>query len=106
MLTSQSTRFRNLSRGDRTGRVVGVRGTVIDAEFTSHLPEINNELRLGNNQETVVEVLIQLDQKTVRGIALTPATEIARGDPIVDTGSSLSVPVGEALKGRMLNMFG
>ncbi len=106
MHASQSTRFRNLSRGDRTGRVVGVRGTVVDAEFTSHVPEINNELRLGNDQATVVEVLIQLDQKTVRGIALTPATEIARGDPIVDTGSPLSVPVGEALKGRMLNMFG
>jgi F-type H+-transporting ATPase subunit beta len=98
------------NRGSRIGHVVGVRGSVIDAEFTGHLPEINNELRIENdpssNRTTVVEVLIQLDRQTVRGIALSPVSEISRGMPIIDMGYPLSVPVGDALKGRMLNMFG
>jgi len=88
------------------GRVSGIRGTVIDAEFDSHLPEINNELRLGKHQETVVEVLSHLDTRTVRGIAMSPFKEISRGSPIIDTRRRLSVPVGNGLKGRMLNVFG
>lgn len=88
------------------GRVSGVRGTVVDARFDSHLPEIHNELRVGKNQDVIVEVLSQLDAHTVRGIAMSPLREIARGSHVVDLGRQLSVPIGSELKGRMLNMFG
>ena len=106
MQSSRTTRISQTHPPHWVGRVIGIRGTVIDAEFDSHLPEINNELRLGQNGETVVEVLSQLNTHTVRGIALSPFKEIARGSPIVDTRRRLSVPVGNALKGRMLNVFG
>ncbi len=110
MQNAQTFQNSRTPRASRRGHVVGVRGSVIDAEFTGHLPDINNELRLedelSGDQDTVVEVLSHLDQKTVRGIALTPLKVVFRGSPIVDTGHPLLVPVGNELKGRMLNMFG
>jgi F-type H+-transporting ATPase subunit beta len=53
-----------------------------------------------------MEVANHLDARTVRCIALTPTRGLARGAAVVDTGRSLEVPVGEALLGRMLNVFG
>lgn len=110
MLTAQTTRLPTAQYRGRVGHVVGVRGGVIDAEFVDHLPAINNELQIANlkdeNQKTFVEVLSHLDKQTVRGIALSPVAEISRGMPVIDTGSRLTIPVGDALKGRMLNMLG
>ena len=88
------------------GTVVAVRGSVVDAEFLHGLPAINTELRTGRGGEVVVEVLSQLDEETVRGIALTPTRGLHRGSVISNTGHSLRVPVGKNLLGRMFNVFG
>jgi F-type H+-transporting ATPase subunit beta len=47
-----------------------------------------------------------LDRDRVRCIALTPTQQLARGMPVRDTGATLRVPVGKALLGRVLNVFG
>jgi F-type H+/Na+-transporting ATPase subunit beta len=90
----------------RDGVVVAVRGSVVDAEFSHGLPAINTELRTGRDGEIVVEVLSQLDEETVRGIALTPTRGLHRGSLISNTGHPLCVPVGKNLLGRMFNVFG
>jgi len=89
-----------------SGTVVSVRGSVVDAEFKESLPPVHHELHTGDDGEIVIEVLTQLDNQTVRGIALTPARGLARGAKIEDTGHPLRVPVGRELLGRMLNVFG
>ncbi len=89
-----------------SGIVVAVRGSVVDAEFPRRLPGINSELRTGRDGEIVVEVLSQLDEETIRGIALTPTRGLSRGALISNTGHSLRVPVGQELLGRMFNVFG
>lgn len=110
MRTAQIFRNRHAPDANRLGRVVGIRGSVIDAAFEERLPDINNELRIEKDgeekQEAIVEVLSHLDQQTVRGIALTTASGISRGMPIIDMGRPLEVPVGQQLKGRMLNLLG
>lgn len=53
-----------------------------------------------------VEVISQLDESTIRGIALTPTRGLSRGSRLVASGSPLQVPVGKPLLGRMLNVFG
>src|SRR5690606_36145128 len=53
-----------------------------------------------------LEVVSHLDAQTVRTISLTPTRGLARGADVVDTGRPLDVPVGPALLGRMLNVFG
>ena len=88
------------------GHIVSLRGNVIDAHFSHSLPTIHNELRCGMDERTVIEVESLLDRHTIRGIALTPPTDLARGNAIRDLGRPIQVPVGRALKGRMLNVFG
>lgn len=88
------------------GRVVSVRGSVIDAVFPHRLPDMNHELRAGEDEEVVVEVASQLDPRTVRGMALTSVRGLARGGAIRDLGRPLQVPVGKPLLGRVSDVFG
>ena len=91
---------------DNFGEVVAVRGSVIDVRFRGRIPLIHNQLRLNGLPEVLVEVLAHLDHQTVRGIALTPTQGLARGSTLVDTGGPFMVPTGNALLGRMFNVFG
>lgn len=86
------------------GRIVSIRGSVIDVRFDDHLPAV--QALLHTQDELPVEVLSHLNQQTVRGIALQPTGGLSRGDTISDVGRSLSVPVGAATLGRMFNVSG
>jgi F-type H+-transporting ATPase subunit beta len=88
------------------GTVVSVRGSVIDAYFPKHLPELYHQLAAGENGRVQIEVVAHLNAEMVRAIALTPTAGLARGSLVIDLGHSLEVPVGERLLGRMLNVFG
>ncbi len=88
------------------GRIVSVRGSVVDARFAPPLPEIRHELRAGLHDEMVIEVAAHLDATRIRGIALTPTRGLARGTPVRAMGHPLRVPTGSLLLGRMFNVFG
>lgn len=88
------------------GTVVSVRGSVVDAHFERSLPAIQSFLRAGARGEVAVEVLYQLDERHVRGIALTPTQGLARGMPVRDTGGPLQAPVGPTVLSRMFDVFG
>jgi F-type H+-transporting ATPase subunit beta len=90
----------------KSGSVVSVRGSVIDAEFPGNLPRINDLLLAGEMETIVVEVVLHLDRNHVRGIALTPTQGLARGAPVRDTGRPLEAPVGRQILGRVFNVFG
>lgn len=89
-----------------TGKVLSVRGSVIDAQFTRKLPPVHSELRAGAAGEIVIEAISQLSRELIRGIALTPTRGLSRGSAVRDTGRQLSVPVGKHLLGRMFDVFG
>jgi F-type H+-transporting ATPase subunit beta len=88
------------------GSVVAVRGGVVDVRFDRSLPPVFSVLRAGVDKHIVVEVMAQLDERQVRGIALTPTQGLARGMPVEDTGSPLRVPVGKQIISRMFDVFG
>ena len=88
------------------GKVVSVRGSVVDVRFHSDLPPINTLLISGKNSQIMIEVLEQLDINVVRGIALTPTQGLARGMQVQNTEQPLKVPVGPGTLGRMFNVFG
>jgi F-type H+-transporting ATPase subunit beta len=88
------------------GTVLSVRGSVVDARFSARPPRLYNVLTAGESGRTVVEVITHLDDRTVRGIALTSTQGLAQGSTIVDTGYPLRVPVGKRLMGRVFNVFG
>ena len=89
-----------------TGKVISVRGSVVDVWFDTNLPSIYKLLHTGDKNEIAIEVLIQLDAHRVRGIALTPTQGLARGMAVQSDGKELTVPVGKKIMGRMFDVFG
>jgi F-type H+-transporting ATPase subunit beta len=95
------------------GRVVQVIGPVLDVEFdTDDLPEIYNALRItgtapdGSTINVVVEVQQHVGRNQVRAVAMSSTDSVVRGMEVLDTGAPISVPVGEAALGRILNVLG
>ncbi len=88
------------------GKIVSVRGSIVDARFPESLPPLRNILTCGERGEMKIEVLLHLDDHTVRGVGLTGTRGLALGSDIRDTGTDLRVPVGESLLGRAFNVFG
>ncbi|ARD75048.1 F0F1 ATP synthase subunit beta [Staphylococcus xylosus] len=94
------------------GRVTQVMGPVIDVRFEhNEVPEINNALVLDveRDEGTVsltLEVALQLGDDVVRTIAMDSTDGVKRGTEVRDSGSSISVPVGDATLGRVFNVLG
>ncbi len=88
------------------GVVRAVRGSIIDVEFEKDLPPIHTLLTTVDEPRISVEVLGQLSSRVVRGISLDPTQGLVRGQPIHNTKEQIKVPVGEAILGRMFNVFG
>ncbi|MFO0541059.1 MAG: F0F1 ATP synthase subunit beta [Phenylobacterium sp.] len=96
-----------------TGRIVQVIGAVVDVEFVGHLPAILNALepstsdqRTGKPFRLVLEVAQHLGENTVRTIAMDTTEGLTRGQDVVDTGAGITVPVGPATLGRIMNVIG
>jgi len=92
-----------------TGRVVQVIGAVVDVEFEGHLPAIFSALETTNaasGARLVLEVAQHLGENTVRTIAMDATEGLVRGQPVADTGAGITVPVGPATLGRIMNVIG
>jgi F-type H+-transporting ATPase subunit beta len=89
------------------GKVTQVIGAVVDVRFEGELPAILNALTTDNNgKKLVLEVAQHLGEDTVRTIAMDASEGLVRGQEVVDTGAPISVPVGDATLGRILNVVG
>ncbi len=90
-------------KGNHSGTVSAVRGSVVDAHFPTQLPSLYTRLEVGQGGDIVVEVVSHHKGGIARGIALTPTRGLRRGDPVIDTGDMIRVPVGKEVLGRMFN---
>ena len=89
------------------GKVTQVIGAVVDVQFEDGLPAILNALDTTNNgKKLVLEVAQHLGENTVRTIAMDATEGLVRGETVVDTGAPITVPVGNATLGRILNVIG
>ena len=89
------------------GKVTQVIGAVVDVQFEDGLPAILNALETVNNgKPLILEVAQHLGESTVRAIAMDATEGLVRGAPVTDTGEAISVPVGNATLGRILNVIG
>ena len=90
-----------------TGKISQVIGAVVDVQFDGELPEILNALETQNGDiRLVLEVAQHLGERTVRTIAMDSTEGLVRGQEVADTGAPISVPVGEATLGRIINVIG
>ena len=89
------------------GKITQVIGAVVDVQFEDELPQILNALNTDNNgKKLVLEVAQHLGENTVRTIAMDATEGLVRGQKVEDTGGPISVPVGNATLGRILNVVG
>jgi len=94
------------------GKVIEIRGVVIDAAFTDNLPEINTALEIampsedGSDRVLTAEVQQHLGDDRVRAVAMDSTDGIPRGVDVIDTGAPISVPVGKRTLGRIFNVLG
>lgn len=93
------------------GKIVQIIGPVVDVEFNEKLPEIYNALivnyKVGDSDATLtLEVQQHLGDNWIRAIAMSTTEGLKRGYEVIDTGNPISVPVGDAVTGRVMNVIG
>ncbi len=97
------------------GKVSQVIGAVVDLEFEENMPEILNAITVkqkGDSETGIpdinvtLEVAVHLGDNKVRTVAMSSTDGLVRGMPAVDTGQPISVPVGKAALGRIMNVIG
>src|ERR687885_2435352 len=102
------------NNGQTTGKVVQVIGPVLDVEFgNGYLPPIYTALRVTSEGfdvpqpiDIVCEVEQHLGEGLVRTVSMKPTEGVVRGMKAIDTGGPITMPVGEATLGRVLNVIG
>jgi F-type H+-transporting ATPase subunit beta len=101
-----------LRKGGRTlkvGKVLRVIGPVVDVEFfAEELPALYNAIRIDRPDGTklIVEVSQYLGENVVRCVAMSTTDGLVRGMDAVDTGESITMPVGRETLGRVFNLLG
>ncbi len=98
----------------KAGKVVQVIGPVVDVEFDDeNLPAIYNAVRItdpGTDTGVPVDIIAEVEQhlgeNRVRTVAMEPTDGLVRGTTVLDLGQPISVPVGEATLGRVMNVIG
>ena len=90
------------------GTVVQITGPVLDIKFAADaLPKLLNAITIDNHGQIItVEVAQHIGQDTVRCIAMESTDGLVRGMKAVDTGSPITVPVGDKNLGRIFNLLG
>ncbi|MDR0902474.1 MAG: F0F1 ATP synthase subunit beta [Opitutaceae bacterium] len=95
-----------------TGKIVQVLGAVVDVQFAENaMPPIYQALVVeftvsGKAERLTLEIQQHIGEGVVRAIAMSSSEGLVRGMPVIDTGAPISVPVGEGVLGRILNVTG
>ncbi len=99
-------RRRNLAQFADIGHISALSGGIAEIRFDGALPAIGTRLVTLSDPEMTIEVSSLPSRDTARGLVLNPAPELCTGLAVSNTRQPLTVPVGDALLGRMLNVFG
>jgi F-type H+/Na+-transporting ATPase subunit beta len=97
----------NSQESRNVGKIIEIKGVVLDAVFPDELPAINTALRISaDGRELIAEVQQHLGDDRVRAVAMDSTDGLARGLEIEDTGQPITVPVGQPTLGRLWNVIG
>ena len=103
------------AQNGNVGKIVEIKGVVVDAVFSGDLPDIYNALAIevptedgssGGTRTLIAEVQQHLGDDRVRAVAMDSTDGLARGTDVRDTGAPISVPVGDTTLGRIWNVIG
>ncbi len=90
------------------GKIVRLVGVVVDVYFIDHIPETYSALKIKKEDDSVIvlEVQAHLGGGVVRAVSMSSTDGLYAGQEVFDTKAPISVPVGEAVLGRVLNVTG
>jgi F-type H+-transporting ATPase subunit beta len=92
---------------ENVGKILEIKGVVLDAVFPNELPEIYTALRIPREGgDLIAEVQAHVGDDRVRAVAMDSTDGLARGTDVYDTGGPISVPVGDGTLGRLWNVIG
>src|SRR6267142_6068575 len=96
------------TNGQKTGKLLEIKGVVVDAVFPDGLPDIYSALRIprADGPDLIAEVQQHLGDDRGRAVAMDATDGIARVTDVIDTGGPISVPVGDITLGRVWNVLG
>jgi F-type H+-transporting ATPase subunit beta len=93
-----------------TWTISAIRGIVVDIHFLSHPPRIYDAIQTvsknADGQQVIIEVLQQLEDGIVRGIAMGGTDGLRRGDEVTNTGAPITIPVWPQVLGHIYNVLG
>ena len=106
-LENNENRIKGFSNGAK-GSVTQIIGPIVDVYFDKKVPAIRTALYVKNKagKNIVLEVAQHIGENKVRTIAMSDTAELFREAEVTDTGLPISVPVGEVVLGRLLNLLG
>jgi F-type H+-transporting ATPase subunit beta len=89
------------------GKISQIFGAVVDIKFEGEMPNMLNALKYKDkSREIVFEVVQHIGDGVIRAIAMDLTDGLKRGDEVVDTGKSITVPVGKGTLGRIMDVVG
>lgn len=92
---------------ENTGRIIQIIGAVVDIHFDDELPALYNAIEIKNHDKVIVlEVVQHLGERSVRCISMHSTDGLKRGMKALDTRAAITVPVGDQILGRMVNVLG
>ncbi len=93
--------------GQNVGKVIEVKGVVIDALFPDQLPQIYHAVEIKiDDRVLIAEVQQHLGDDRVRAVAMDSTDGLSRGVAVLDLGGPITVPVGDETLGRLWNVIG
>lgn len=91
---------------DNKGRIVSVKGHIIEVEFETKPPIAHDVLVLEKDSNVKMEVFSSSSNVTFNCISLSPTKKLHRGAVVINTGESIKIPVGNSVLGRIMDVFG
>lgn len=88
------------------GKIIAVKGQIVEVEFLSNPPRIHDVLQAENVEHGFMEVYASSGPSTFFCLVLGSPRKFIKGHPVINTGSPLKVPVGKGILGRVIDIFG
>src|SRR4030042_3143882 len=91
---------------NNTGKIISVRGNVVEVEFREDLPSVNDVLVLKDDSEVKLQVYMSSKKNILYCFCLKGVNELYRGAEGINTRKSILFPVGKGMLGRVVDLFG
>jgi F-type H+-transporting ATPase subunit beta len=88
------------------GKIVGIKGNIVEVKFYDQQPAMNDLLVLESDPNVQMEITSSSNEATFFCFLLSPAEKLQKGSTVINTNNPITIPVGDAVLGRVIDIFG